>query len=157
MRNQRIGCLMLRPLSRRQTWIAIASGATLLLVLALFALVPSPRVATLNAENQRLQQRVDHLSSALNRFSADQADVATVIEELEAELAQLRRDYQYLASTADTAQQRVNNANARLDQLIELERQNQALQQQLDASRAETQRLQQQLDNQPGNPVTELY
>lgn len=150
---------MLRPLSRRQTWIAMAAGSALLLALTLLALAPRPRLDALSAENQRLQQRIEHLSSALNRFSADQADVATVIEELEAELAQVRRDYQYLASTADEAQQRVDNANARLDHLSELQRDNQALQQRIEALQeqlAASEAENQQRDN-PPNPVTNLY
>ncbi|WP_108125383.1 hypothetical protein [Saccharospirillum mangrovi] len=156
------------PLSRRQTWIALISGTLVVLGLVLIiGLWRSSNVASLSDENQQLRERITHLSSALTRFSADQADVATVIEALEADLARMRRDYQDMANTATETQTRLEAANERLDRLAQLERQNQELVErnailveQLEASRESVRQLQQSSvteSKEPTDAAAELF
>ncbi|PTY36497.1 hypothetical protein BGP77_04145 [Saccharospirillum sp. MSK14-1] len=150
--------------------IAAAMFALSTLVLLVMVLANSGQTSQLRAENQQLSQRATHLSKALARFNEDQDDVVTVIEEMEAEIAELRSNYAHLGDTAENARQRLERANERLNRLTQLESEHQAavraneelqernaiLIERLATSRADIERLQQALDNQ-ADPVIQLY
>lgn len=150
--------------------IAAASFALSTLILLVMNLADSNQLAQLRADNQQLSQRTEHLSNALARFNDDQDKVVSVIEELEAELAEVRGNHPNLSDTAQSARERLETANERLDRLAELESDNQAiirtnqelrerndiLVERLEASRAEVERLQQALEN-PTEPAVNLY
>ena len=108
----------------------IAAGAfalsTLILLVADFG--DGGRLDRLRAENQTLDATHRNAGAApFARFNEDQDDVSSVIEELETELAQMRRNYANLGDTADNARQRLSIANARLDRLADVEATNQRL------------------------------
>ena len=146
----------------------VAAGAfalsTLMLLVADFG--TTGRVDRLRAENQALTQRIETLRSALARFNEDQDDVSSVIEELETELAEVRRNYANLGDTADNARQRLSVANERLDRLAEVEADNQRLSREnrelqerndilvdrLQASRGEVERLRKEVNQQTEAP-----
>lgn len=150
--------------------IAAASFALSTLIVLVMNLADSRQMAQLRTDNQQLSQRTEHLSNALARFNEDQDKVVSVIEELEAELAEVRRNYSNLENTAQNTRQRLETANERLNRLAELESENQEiirtnqelrerndiLVERLEASRAELDRVQQQHDDQP-KPSVDLY
>ena len=150
--------------------IAAVTFALSTLILLLINLGHGRELEQVRADNLRLTQRTEHLRSALARFDEDQDDVVTVIEELEAELAEMRRNYANLGDTAEQVRQRLESANDRLNRFEnlegelqrvtraneELQERNDILVERLEASRAELERRQQQYDDQ-SNPTVELY
>lgn len=150
--------------------IAAATFAVSTLILVVLNLANSHELQQVRADNERLSQRTQHLRNALARFDEDQDDVVTVIEELEAELAEMRRNYVSLSDTAGQVRQRLESANDRLNRLegledelqqikranTELQQRNTTLVERLEASRAELERLHQQGEDRP-NATVELY
>lgn len=158
------------PSSLLYALIAAVAFALSTAILALTDFGNNQRLKELRTENQQLQQRTEILRTALARFDEDQDDVVTVIEELEAELAEMRRNYANLGDTAEQVRQRLEGANDRLKRFEsleselqrltrtneELQERNDILVQRLEDSRAELERLQQQR-NVPPNPAVDLY
>lgn len=144
--------------------VTFALSTIILLAINLSA---GDEINQLRADNQRLNQRTEQLSRALARFDEGQDNVASVIEELEAELAQMQRNYASLGETASQVRQRLESANNQLNELEEIETSLQQLQRSnaelkernntlvelLEASRAAST---QQQETQT-HPLTELY
>lgn len=158
------------PPSLLYALIAAVAFALSTAILALTDFGNNSRLSQLRTENQQLQQRTEILRNALARFNEDQDEVSVVIEELETELAEVRRNYARLGETAEQVRQRLENANDRLKRFEsleselqrltrtneELQERNDILVERLEASRAALERLQQQR-NAPPNPTVDLY